>query len=86
MPWRRGQPNYAASTSRAAHFWNAPEQRGVARRTAQQAMRHSHIDLTMNAYTDPKLLDVHGAMDALPNLPLADDLADRETNQATGTD
>jgi len=24
-------------------------------------MRHSNIDLTMNVYTDPKLLDVQGA-------------------------
>lgn len=37
---------------------------------AQAAMRHSRIDLTMNVYTDPKLLDVHGALDALPKLPL----------------
>ena len=29
-------------------------------------MRHSTINLTMNTYTDPKLLDVAGAMDALP--------------------
>ena len=28
------------------------------------------IDLTMNTYTDPKLLDVAGAMEALPALPL----------------
>ena len=40
-------------------------------RTAQAAMRHSRIDLTMNVYTDPKLLDVAGALDALPELPLA---------------
>ena len=26
-------------------------------------MRHSTIDLTMNVYTDPKLLDVAGAME-----------------------
>jgi hypothetical protein len=50
-------------------------------------MRHSTIDLTMNVYTDPKLLDVHGALDALPALPL-----DREHERtsvawkATGTD
>ena len=35
-------------------------------------MRHSTIDLTMNIYTDPKLLDVAGAMEALPALPLGD--------------
>ena len=34
---------------------------GVTPRTAQAAMRHSTIDLTMNVYTDPKLLDVAGA-------------------------
>ena len=44
---------------------------GVAPRTAQAAMRHSTIDLTMNVYTDPKLLDVAGAMESLPALPLS---------------
>jgi hypothetical protein len=29
-------------------------------------MRHSSIDLTMNIYTDPTLLDVAGAINALP--------------------
>ena len=43
---------------------------GVKPRTAQAAMRHSRIDLTMNVYTDPKLLDVAGAIEALPALPL----------------
>jgi hypothetical protein len=43
---------------------------GVAPRTAQAAMRHSDIKLTMGVYTDPKLLDVRGALDALPALPL----------------
>src|SRR4051812_21978591 len=33
-------------------------------------MRHSKIDLTMNVYTDPKLLDVRGALDVLPARPL----------------
>lgn len=62
---------------------------GVAPRTAQAAMRHSSIDLTMNVYTDPKLLDVHGALNALPELPLdgRDSGSDREesTLSATGT-
>ena len=44
---------------------------GVDPRTAQAAMRHSTIDLTMDVYTDPRLLDVAGAMNALPTLPLA---------------
>ena len=43
---------------------------GVSPRSAQAAMRHSSIDLTMNIYTDPKLLDIAGAMDSLPLLPL----------------
>jgi integrase len=43
---------------------------GVAARTAQAAMRHSDIKLKMNAYTDPALLDVRGALDALPALSL----------------
>ncbi len=43
---------------------------GVAPRTAQAAMRHSTIELTMNTYTDPRLLDVAGALEALPSLPL----------------
>lgn len=56
---------------------------GVAPRTAQAAMRHSSIDLTMNVYTDPRLLDVAGAMEALPRLPL--DEGNRNREQATGT-
>ncbi len=43
---------------------------GVAPRTAQAAMRHSTLDLTMNTYTDPRLLDVAGALEVLPDLPL----------------
>lgn len=41
---------------------------GVAPRVAQAAMRHSDINLTMQLYTDPRLLDVQGAMEALPCL------------------
>ena len=40
---------------------------GTHPRTAMAAMRHSRIDLTMNYYTDPVLLDVAGAVKALPN-------------------
>jgi len=58
---------------------------GVAPRTAQAAMRHSKLDLTMSVYTDPRLLDVAGAMDVLPSLPL-DDSPQRERAKATGTD
>jgi integrase len=55
---------------------------GVAPRTAQAAMRHSKIDLTMTVYTDPRLLDVRGALGALPDLPLGQA---REAGRATGT-
>jgi integrase len=33
---------------------------GVAPRTAQAAIRHSSLHLTMNVYTDPPLLDAAG--------------------------
>ena len=45
-------------------------------------MRHSTIDLTMNVYTDPRLLDVAGAIESLPTFS-SDQVA---TYQATGTD
>jgi integrase len=57
---------------------------GIAPRTAQAAMRHSKIDLTMSVYTDPRLLDVRGALDVLPALPLA--AAEEGAGRATGTE
>ena len=57
---------------------------GVAPRTAQAALRHSSLELTMQHYTDPRLLDVAGALAALPALPTA--LAPLEAARATGTD
>ena len=59
---------------------------GVSPRTAQAAMRHSDIKLTMGVYTDPKLLDVRGALDALPLLSLPGEQPEKETVRATGTD
>ena len=61
---------------------------GVTPRTAQAAMRHSNIDLTMNVYTDPKLLDVQGALDSLPSLDWKspETLTERAVLRATGTD
>jgi integrase len=44
---------------------------GVAPRAAQAALRHSDINLTMCTYTDPKVLDIHGALDALLRLDLS---------------
>jgi integrase len=60
---------------------------GVAPRTAQSAMRHSDIKLTMGVYTDPALLDIRGALDALPSLPLTGQSGGGpERARATGTD
>lgn len=41
---------------------------GVAPRVAQEAMRHSKLELTMKLYTDPKMLDVKAAVESLPDL------------------
>jgi integrase len=57
---------------------------GVAPRTAQAALRHSSLELTMQHYTDPRLLDVAGALASLPALPTSE--APPETARATGTD
>ena len=57
---------------------------GVAPRTAQAAMRHSSLEMTMGAYTDPALLDVAGAMNVLPELPLEAG-SGAEHQRATGT-
>ena len=60
---------------------------GVAPRTAQAAMRHSSINLTMNVYTDPKLLDTHGATEVLPEMPLGNGVESKAIDvSATGTD
>lgn len=53
---------------------------GVPLRTAQAAMRHSKPELTANIYTDPKLLDVAGAIAALPGLALNPDSAAKRSN------
>ena len=66
-------------------FGTMLSQAGVSPRTAQAAMRHSRIDLTMNVYTDPKLLDVAGAVESLPSLS-ASNPRPSERMQATGTE
>jgi hypothetical protein len=65
----------------------------VALRTAQAAMRHSDPRLTANVYTDPRLLDVHGAVEARPTLPTvmtstepSESTSVSATFRATGTD
>jgi hypothetical protein len=68
-------------------FGTMLSQNGVAPRTAQSAMRHSKIDLTMNCYTDPRLLDVAGALDQLPAFSLNRPASqESDTALATGTD
>ncbi|HQL55512.1 MAG TPA: tyrosine-type recombinase/integrase, partial [Phycisphaerae bacterium] len=59
---------------------------GVAPRTAQAAMRHSKLELTMNTYTDPRLLDVAGALGVLPSLPLDGDRPNAEQRLAAGAE
>ena len=41
---------------------------GVPLRTAQAAIRHSDPSVTANLYTDPKVLDMARAFEALPRL------------------
>jgi hypothetical protein len=55
-------------------------QAGVALRVAQQAMRHSDIQLPMRNYTDPTLLDVAGAVAKLPTMGI-----EQEKLKVTGT-
>lgn len=45
---------------------------GVSPRTAQAVMRHSDIALTMNTYTDERILETSGAVELLPELPILD--------------
>ncbi len=56
---------------------------GVPLRIAQAALRHSKPELTANVYTDPKLLDVAGAINSLPALALPTDEA---ATHAAGAD
>ena len=42
---------------------------GVAPRVAQAVMRHSDIKLTMNSYTDSRLLETAAAVESLKYLP-----------------
>jgi integrase len=42
----------------------------VSPRVARRFMRHSDVKLTLQTYTDPRLLEEKEALDALPNLPL----------------
>ena len=59
---------------------------GVSPRVAQAAMRHSTIDLTMNVYTDPRLLDVQGAVESLPSMSVTSELTPHKQRMAAGAE
>jgi integrase len=50
----------------------------VSPRIAQLFMRHSDIKLTMQVYTDPRLLDEEEALNAFPELPSGGDAVARK--------
>jgi hypothetical protein len=56
---------------------------GATPRVAMELMRHTDIRLTTNLYTDPKLLNVTGAVEDLPSLGTE---PQKESLKATGTD
>jgi integrase len=62
-------------------FGTMMSQAGVQPRVAQAAMRHSKLDLTMNVYTDPKMLDVARAVAALPALPTVGSVRSADASQ-----
>ena len=59
---------------------------GVSSRVAQAAMRHSSIDLTMNVYTDPRLLDVQGAVESLPSMSVTSNPTENRQRMAAGAE
>ncbi len=66
---KRDERGYTIDVHALRHsFGSHLSKAGVYPRTAQAAMRHSSLHLTMNLYTDPKLLEVAAALDALPRL------------------
>ncbi len=59
---------------------------GVPLRTAQAAMRHSDPKLTANVYTDPRLLDVQGAIEALPEFSSTSEPYEHRQRMAAGAE
>ncbi len=59
---------------------------GVSPRVAQAAMRHSSIDMTMNVYTDPRLLDVQGAIESLPTMTATTEPTPNQQRMAAGAE
>jgi len=59
---------------------------GVSPRVAQAAMRHSSLDLTMNLYTDPRMLDVQGAVESLPEFSVTNEPTENRQRIAAGAE
>jgi len=57
---------------------------GASIREAMEQMRHTDVRLTTRIYTDPRLIDMHGAVNRIPRLSAEPET--RETQRATGTD
>lgn len=55
-------------------------------RLGQATMRHSSIALTMNVYTNSRLLDVQGNVEALPESSAADDPNQQRQRLAAGAE
>ncbi len=69
---KRDDRGYSVDVHALRHTFGTHLSRGgVLPRTAQAAMRHSTIQLTMNLYTDPRLLDVASALESLPRFTKA---------------
>ena len=58
---------------------------GVAPRIAMEIMRHTDMRLTMNLYTDPRILDTSKAIERMPDLD-GQPAAERVAARKTGTD
>lgn len=54
----------------------------MAPRTGQVALRHPSLHLTMDVYTDPRLLDMAGALAVLPD-PALSNASQADAGQAT---
>ena len=59
---------------------------GVSPRVAQAVMRHSSLELTMNVYTDPRLLDVQGAVESLPEFSVTNEPNENRQRIAAGAE
>lgn len=70
IPKRDDRGRTACVHSLRHSFGSLLARSAVPPRVAQAAMRHRSLEMTMAHYVDPRLLDVAGALRALPELPL----------------